>query len=109
MKRVNIKASKAVWMSKLAKSKNFIVVTDKESAMRLNIDADMDGIIKLASQRSSLDGFRNTLSDAIDELDKQLDEALGDGSPVTHIPVKQVKSEGVKIPVKKQRKNKKVS
>lgn len=83
---------KAKWIGKLMRSKSFIVVTDRESSMRLRIDDNFDNIVKIAKQKADLERFRTQLTRTINEIDKRL------GKRITTV-IKD-SDRGKKIPVK---------
>jgi hypothetical protein len=87
--------TKLQWLRKLARSTNFIVVTDKESVISVKSvqPRSFKTLAQLSAQRSSLLAFKRGLDKVIVQFDKEVDEHMAvptNGKPkkVTKISVK---------------------
>lgn len=97
MKRAKIKAK---WAAKVARADNFIVITDKESALfakHTNPDSFMD-LITANMQLDALRRFQYTLNEITNDFENEINNRFGvTNEPGTSkkrtrkIPVKQVK------------------
>lgn len=88
---------KLKWIRKLAKSKNFVLLTDDESVINVkNVDLhNFDDVQKIANQQAALEMFRSKLTKLIGDYEKAINKAVGFQDP------KQKKKTGTKIPVTK--------
>jgi RNA processing factor Prp31 len=67
------KKSKLKVMRKLVQSGNYIVVTDSDAFMSIDLgETDINDVIVIAEQRAALVNFQNRLKQAIRQFDKRL-------------------------------------
>lgn len=72
------KANKPYWLAKLARTDNFIIVTDKEYGLRLDISMlGVGGVDSVTHQRAALASIRETLDEVIKEFDEQVSNMIG--------------------------------
>jgi len=73
--------TKMKWIAKLARTKNFVVITDTEVVVSLKLSKDKTGdAIFVAQQLAALERIRDKISAIIGEYGKQAAEQLG-GKP----------------------------
>lgn len=101
MKRAISRATKVRLASQLLRAKNFVVVTDKEAAMGLKVNDDLNGVIKLATAKAELEHFKDKLTGVIDEIDKGIDEELSKPKKKRSITVVDKSNKAQKVKVKR--------
>lgn len=70
---------KLKWMSKLAKTRSFILMTDKEAIVSIkSAKGSFKNVMLLASYKTELQVFKEKIDEAI----KQVDEKMGVKKPV---------------------------
>lgn len=82
-------------MKKLARSKNYVVVTDDESIVNVkNVNPNsLTGMVRLSTQRAVLVNFQRKLARAVLSFDRAIGDIVG----------KKPKAKGKKIKVQKKR------
>lgn len=75
-KQRNKTSSRLAIMAKLARSKNYIVITDDEAFMNIAVNNNLDDVVKYSSQMATLEQFRDALDNALRNMDKALTRFL---------------------------------
>lgn len=87
--------SKAQALGKLVSTKNYIVVTDTDAYMKVDVNLDsidFDDVLRLSAQRGTLEMFKQQLDGAIKEYDRRLDKGArtkNKSKKAKKIPVKE--------------------
>lgn len=94
-----INRNKAKWLGKLAKSKNFIVLTDKESVINIQgVDPkNFNDMFTVSSQLGALMRFRARIDAVIRRFEKEVEGLVTVPKPKGR---KKPVSKGKKIPVR---------
>lgn len=93
-------ATRAKWAAKLARTRNFIVLTDTESAINIRgmSPDNFDDIFTVSAQAAALQQFRAKLDQLIVEFDKEVAKKFTPKKK-RQIKVKAPKSKATKINV----------
>lgn len=93
--------TKLKYLRKLASTRNFILITDTDAAMRLKDvnPKSFDDTLILASQVGELSAFRDKLDEIISGMDKELSGLLNAPRKKSKMGLKPP-TKGKKIPVK---------